>query len=84
MSLFRYSDYHNSTKNQSKYMKKTKLPTEFKTKPHNCSQCPRKDTKKYYLTEDEVRWLCPVCILKNNNRDKIEKPHFIRASKLGT
>lgn len=83
MSLFKKSDFYHSTKNQTKYMVKTKLPTKFKTKPHKCSQCKRTNAKQYHLTEKESRWLCPDCVIKNNRRDNIEKPNFVRASQLG-
>jgi Zn finger protein HypA/HybF involved in hydrogenase expression len=65
------------------YMKKTKLPTDFRTLKHKCSQCIRNDAEKYPISENEVRWLCPNCVMKNNHRDSRERPHFVRASKLG-
>jgi len=86
LSLFTPDDYRRenlqSRPSNGRVSKKTKLPTIFKTKPHNCSQCPRTDAKKYPVSGKEFRWLCPACLIKNNNRDKIEKPNFIRASKL--
>ncbi|MCZ6581612.1 MAG: hypothetical protein O6761_00350 [Thaumarchaeota archaeon] len=95
MSLFNYSDYaHASKKNKIvsprrgthggiATSKKIRLPTQHKSPNHNCSQCSRKDAKKYYLTEKECRWLCPVCVIRNKNRDTKEKPNFVKASQLG-
>lgn len=67
---------------QRTYMKKEKFRKQDKTQHHKCSQCIRKDAIKVKVSEKEVRWLCPVCIRKNNNRDAIEKPNFIKASVL--
>jgi len=97
MSLFSKDDYKrehtqtNKVKNytRSKYhggisiSKKITLPTQHRTLNHNCSQCFRKDAKKYYLTEKECRWLCIVCVIKNKNKNTKEKPNFIKASQLG-
>lgn len=63
--------------------KKTRYPTQHRSPNHKCSQCERKDAKKYYLTEKECRWLCPVCVIKNKNKNSKEKPNFIKASQLG-
>jgi len=94
MSLFRYSDYTNESKKNKIVSprrashggiatgRKVKLPTQYRTQNHKCSHCKRTDAKKYYLTEKEVRWLCPICVIKNNNRNSKEKPNFIKASKL--
>ena len=94
MSLFRYSDYVNESKKNSPVMprrgshggistgKKIKLPTQHKSPNHKCSQCTRTDAKKYQITLKECRWLCIVCLKKNNNKNSIEKPNFVRASKL--
>jgi len=59
------------------------LPTQYRTIKHKCSQCTRTDAKKYSISEKEVRWLCPVCVYRNTNKDAKEKPNFIKASKLG-
>lgn len=94
MSLFRYSDYYDESKKNKvvsprrgshggvRTGKKVKLPTNLKSINHKCSQCTRKDARKYQLTPKEYRWLCPVCVIKNNNRNSKEKPNFIKASKL--
>lgn len=95
MSLFRYSDYYNESKKNKlvshkrgshggiAITPKIRLPTQHKTPTHSCSLCERKDAKKYYITEKECRWLCPVCVIKNKNKNTKEKPNFIKASKLG-
>lgn len=95
MSLFRYSDYSDASKKNKVVSprrashggiatsKKIRLPTQHRTPNHKCSHCNRKDAKKYYLTEKECRWLCPVCVIKNKNRDTKEKPNFVKASQLG-
>lgn len=62
--------------------KKIPLPTQYKTKKHKCSQCTRTDAKQFSISEKECRWLCPVCVIRNNNRDSKEKPNFIKASML--
>ena len=94
MSLLRKSDYHQESKKNNVVSprrashggiatsKKIRLPTQHRTPKHKCSQCSRTDAKKYYLTEKEVRWLCPVCVIKNKNRDSKEKPNFVRALRL--
>lgn len=61
---------------------KTRLPTQYRTLKHNCAHCPRTDAKKYSISEKEVRWLCPVCVIRNTNSNSKEKPHFIKASML--
>jgi transposase-like protein len=78
MSLFRWSDYTR----KKEPTQRTKLPTINKTSTHKCSQCPNKNAKKYRLTPKEFRWLCYDCIIKFNNRNSIEKPNFVKASKL--
>ncbi len=95
MSLFRYSDYYNESKKNKPVSKrrgshggvatgkKVRLPTQYRTLNHKCSQCIRTDAKKYYLTEKECRWLCPVCVIKNKNKYTKEKPNFLKASQLG-
>jgi hypothetical protein len=94
MSLFRYSDYTAESKKNKVVSSrrgshggiatgsKIRLPTQHRSPSHPCSHCERKDAKKYYLTEKECRWLCPVCVIKNNNRNSKEKPHFVKASQL--
>lgn len=94
MSLFSYDDYaHESKKNNVvsprrashggiATSKKIRLPTQHRSPNHKCSLCERKDAKKYYLTEKEVRWLCPVCVMKNKYRDIKEKTNFVKASRL--
>lgn len=62
--------------------KKTRLPTQYRTTKHKCAHCTRTDAKKYFVSEKEVRWLCPVCVIKNNNKNSKEKPNFVKASKL--
>ena len=94
MSLFSKSDYERESK-QNKVVsprrgshggvrtgRKVKLPIQYRSKNHKCSHCTRTDAKKYYLTEKEVRWLCPACVIKNTNSNSKEKPNFIKASKL--
>lgn len=94
MSLLRQSDYlQQSQKNKVvsprrgshggiATSRKVRLPTQHKTLKHPCSQCTRRDAKKYAISEKEVRWLCVECVLRNNNRDTKEKPNFIKASVL--
>ena len=95
LSLFRYSDYSDESKKNKVVSPrrashggiatstKIRLPTQHKSPNHPCSQCTRKDAKKYYLTEKECRWLCPVCVIKNKNSDTKEKVNFLKASQLG-
>lgn len=95
MSLFRTSDYADESKKNKvvsprrgthggiSTSKKIRLPTQYKTPHHKCSHCKRTDAKKYSISEKEVRWLCPVCIIVHQNKNRKEKPNFIRASKLG-
>ena len=79
MSLFKWSDYGK----KKETIHKTKLPTEFKTKKHKCSQCTRNDAVLYPITENEKRWLCPIHIEKFNNQYKKENSvNFVKASKL--
>ncbi len=66
----------------SKVMKKTSLPTQYRTLKKQCSQCSRKDAVKYPVSIKEVRWLCPDCIAKYLRRDDKEVPNFIKASVL--
>jgi len=94
MSLFRKSDYAEASKKNKVVSprrgshggiatsKKITLPTQHRTLNHKCSQCTRTDAKKYYLTEKECRWLCPVCVIKNKNKNSKEKTNFVKASKL--
>ena len=67
---------------QKTYMKREKFRKQDKTQHHKCSQCTSNDAIKVSVSENEVRWLCRVCVQRNNNRDEIEKPHFIKASSL--
>ena len=95
MSLFSYSDYYNESKKNKVVSprkgshggiataKKIRFSTKHRSHNHKCSHCTRTDAKKYYLTAKECRWLCPVCVIKNKNRDSKEKPNFIKASQLG-
>ena len=95
MSLFSYDDYAHASKKNNVVSprrashggiatsKKIRLPTQYRTLKHQCSQCERKDAKKYYLTEKECRWLCPVCIIRNKNKNTKEKVNFLKASQLG-
>ena len=94
LSLFRYSDYANESKKNKvvsprrgshggiRTGRKVTLPTQYRTQNHKCSHCTRTDAKKYYLTEKEVRWLCPVCVIKNKNKNSKEKVNFLKASQL--
>jgi len=94
MSLFRKSDYSQASKKNKVVSprrashggiatsKKITFPTQHRTRKHKCSQCIRTDARKYYLTGKDVRWLCPVCIIKNNNRDSKEVSNFVKASRL--
>lgn len=81
MSLFRKSDY--KEKNQKNVMKKTKLPTQDKTKKHKCSQCIRMDAGLVTISENEKLWLCPVHIEKFKAQFKEEtKVNFVKAGRL--
>jgi len=94
MSLFRKSDYAEASKKNKVVSprrashggiatsKKITLPTQHRTPHHKCSLCTRTDAKKYHLTEKEVRWLCPICVIKNKNRETNETPNFVKASRL--
>lgn len=94
MSVFSKSDYereskHNKVVNPRRgshggiaTSKKIKLPTQYRTTKHKCSQCTRTDAKKYSISEKEVRWLCLVCVNKNKTKDCKEMVNFIPASKL--
>lgn len=94
MSLFRYDDYFQASKKNkivnSKRAShggiaigtKVKLPTQHRTINHKCSHCTRTDAKKYAISPKEVRWLCISCFQKNQNKNSIETPNFIKASKL--
>ena len=94
MVFLRYSDYYKESKKNKEVTKrrgshggvatgrKVTLPTQYRTLNHKCSQCTRKDAKKYHLTGKEVRWLCPVCVIKNKYRDIKEIPNFLKASRL--
>ena len=94
MSLFRQSDYVQASKKNNivsprrgshggiTTSTKVSLPTQYKSHRHQCSQCQRKDAKKYQITQKECRWLCPVCLTQNKNKNSKEKPHFISAKKL--
>lgn len=79
MSIFRVSDYAR----KKETIHKTRLPTELKTKKHKCSQCSRDNAILLKISAKETRWLCPIHIQKYQNQGKIEKPSFVRASKLG-
>jgi len=95
MSLLKQSDYVNESKKNKVVSprrashggiatsKKARLPSQYRTTKHKCSQCTRTDAKKYSISEREFRWLCPVCVIKNKNRDSIESTvNFLRASRL--
>jgi ribosomal protein L37AE/L43A len=94
MSLLRQSDYEQASKKNKiisprrgshggvTTSKKITLPTQHRSPHHNCSQCTRKDARKYNIGPKEVRWLCDVCVIKNKNKDLKEKPNFISARKL--
>ncbi len=94
MSLFSYSDYYNESKKNKVVSprrgshggiatgKKITLPTQHRTPNHKCSQCERKDAKKYQITEKEVRWLCIVCVKRYQNKNLKEKTNFVKASRL--
>ena len=94
MSLFRKSDYQQASKKNKVVSprrashggiatsKKIRLPTQHKSPNHKCSQCQRTDAKKYSISQKEVRWLCPECVIKNTNSNSKEKPHFVSARKL--
>lgn len=94
MSLLRNDDYFKASK-QNKVVnprrashggiatsKKVRLPSQHKSLKHKCSQCQRTDAKQYAISEKETRWLCIVCVQRNNNRDSKEKPNFVKASLL--
>jgi len=91
MSLFSKDDYKqkNIVKNPRRAShggiatsKKIPLPTQYKTKKHQCAHCTRTDAEQYAISEKETRWLCPDCVVKNTRKDAKEKPHFIKASLL--
>ena len=73
MSIFTKADY--TQKNQKNVMVKTRLPTESKTRKHKCSKCPRKDAKKYNISDVEKIWLCPTCL--NKYLAQFQDNHFV-------
>jgi rubrerythrin len=82
VSIFRLSDY-TGQKSQTRYMTKTKIPTQNKTRRHRCSRCHRTDATRYPLNETESRWLCPDCKRRYDAQFSSEsKVNFVRASKL--
>ncbi len=54
MVWLRKSDY--ATKKERP--KRTKLPTELKTKRHKCSLCKLPSIRKVQVSDIEFRWLC--------------------------
>jgi hypothetical protein len=55
--------------------------TQSKSSTRKCSQCTRKDARKYRISEKEIRWLCPIHYAIFTLVED-EKPHFVKASKL--
>ncbi len=94
LSLLRKSDYHKESKKNNVVSprrashggiatsKKVTLPTQHRTLNHKCSQCERKDAKKYQITLKESRWLCVICVKRYQNKNIKEKPNFVKASRL--
>jgi len=94
LSLLRQEDYLKSSKKNNivnprrashggiATSKKVKIPTQHKSSTHKCAHCTRTDAKQYSISEKETRWLCPICVQKNINKDSKEKAHFVRASEL--
>ncbi len=94
MSLLTKDDYINASKKNNivsprrashggiATSKKVKLPTQHKLQKHNCAHCIRTDAKQYSISQKETRWLCVSCVIRHNNSNSQEKPHFIQASKL--
>lgn len=78
---YAHENYKTRPRNQ-RVMKKTRLDTASKTIKHKCSQCERKDAKKYPVSEKEVRWLCPLHIAMFERKNVQEKPNFIKGSML--
>ena len=64
------------TQNLNDYM--AKISSKDKIKQDKCSQCQRKDARRYQISQNEVRWLCPVHYVLFTHVEK-EKPHFIKA-----
>jgi len=72
-----------NTKNQTRVMVKTKLPTKFKTKKKKCSQCTRTDAELIPISENERRWLCSRCLGKFLAGIEVELfVNFVKAGKL--
>lgn len=69
-------------KSQMRYMKKEHFREQDKTAKHKCSQCIRTDAKKYKISGNDFRWMCPLCLAKHKRKDEPEKPHFTKASQL--
>ncbi len=94
MSLLKQSDYIKESKKNNivsprrashggiSTSTKVRLPSQHKSLNHKCSQCNRTDAKKYSISEREVRYLCPICLNKNQRKNIKEVPHFVRASRL--
>jgi len=85
MSWLRVEDYLRENKRLGRNnsgIRKTALPTKFRTRKRKCSHCTRTDGDNYKISEKETRWLCPQCKEKFLRKDIKEKPNFIKASRL--
>ena len=82
MNILRELQEGRVSKDQTRVMKKTRLPTEKKTKKHRCSQCPSEYAQRYPISKKEVRWLCDRCVSKFKAQLWNEVVTFVKAGKL--
>lgn len=70
----------NSSATKSTYQKKTKLPTEYKTKRHRCSLCKELSIKTLKISDKDFRRLCHKHYEEWVNQDGKYKVNFQRAN----
>jgi hypothetical protein len=64
--------------------RKTRLPTQSKTKRHRCFCCPATNARRYRIGTKEHRWLCPTHYEQWRNQFASEKIHWLKASQMST
>ena len=62
--------------------KKTKLPTQLKSKTHTCSLCKLFAIRKIQVSDIEFRWLCKKHFEQWNRQHFSFKPKFQKADEL--
>lgn len=60
--------------------KKTKLPTQLKSKTHTCSLCKSPSIRKIQVSDIEYRWLCKKHFEEWNRQHFSFKPKFKKAN----